>query len=282
MSHFDLLQQAAESQINTLQYHIEVGSLLSTESRLQTIVDGAKGTFNSFLDSASGFLNGLKLGNYKARQVKLNQSQLAHLRDTGFQDLRTKLIAVPVGFSATYADYLKDVHAVMPAIEGLEKDLKLAIVKIAQILNEPDRLKAQTGIRDLEKNLTLATSDQYDALLANYKNETRVQVPFSDVAGNLAAFTEAYDQVHDLNTRLARVDLVGIQSQIHRLADLVQELRKTVSEDATKDVAGLIAGQLSDLIYRMGVTATVASMVANGVGDLSDTLLTNIAELTKA
>lgn len=280
MSDYNLLENLADEQATSLRYQIEVGASLSTESRLQTIVDGAKGTFNSFLESAATFLNGLKVGNYKLRETKLSSAQGAALREEGWPTVRNKTVKVPLGFSAKYSDYIKDVEAVMGPIEALGGGLKLGIVRIAQILNEPDRLKAQSGIRELEKNLNLCTTAQYDALMANYKNGDRAEVMVNAIADNLTEFTETYASVDTLNKRLSRVDMVGVQGQIHRMADLVAELHKTVSAEETKDVSGIIAGQLSDLIYRMGMTASILAMVASGVGDLSDSLIENAKTLT--
>lgn len=278
MSHDTPLSHFAEDATNTLRYQIEVGSRLSMESKSFAFIDSAKSTLGQFLDQAGIFLNSLKFGNYIPRDIPQGVVYEA-LHAEGFAEARKRTWAVPAGFSSKYQDYLKDIRAVMSAIAVLEKSLKVATVRVASILTEPDRLKAQSGIRDLEKQVMLISAEQLDNLTAHHKNGSKSQVLLSQVVNNLSEIDSTYLEVRDLNTQLSRIDLAGVSKQIHRLAELVRELNATVAKDEHREVSGLVASQLADLLYRMGITATAASVVADGIGQLSDSLIQNAEAL---
>lgn len=271
-----ILQKLADEQTNTLTHHVEHGSQLSTESRLQTFVDAGKSTLSGFLTTVSTFLNGLKVGNYK-RKVIVPTPKLNEFKAGEYADIRNQTIRVPAGLSASAMDLLGDITKSMPMITALEVTLKTVIVKLAQLLNEPDRLKAQSGIRDAIYTLThlhLADQSALDKLTSNYKEGTRTETTFGKVFARKADLDNTLSMLVTLDKQLAGVDYVVIQKQLTRIAELVGALNVLLTKEEYREVSGIVAGQLSDVLYRLGVTITLSVVVVKNVSDLIDSINT--------
>lgn len=269
----EFLEQLAAPEIHTMENYFSHGLSLSTESKLQTFVDAGKSTLDMFLDRASTFLNGLKVGNYKRHPIVVG-AKMKDLMAKEYSELRSMILPTPPGLSGNYLDLIGSIEKGLPAIQTLDSNLKLAIVKLAQILHEPDRLAAQSGIKEIAATIqpTLATVDHLDNLNANFKAGTRAEAQASQVISRAADLPETFKRLQALNEEMARVDFVNIQKNIHRLAELVKELEGVVKKDEHRELSGLVASQLSDTLYRLGVTTTFAITSATAVSDLVDAL----------
>lgn len=191
---------------------------------------------------------------------------------------RELLISVPVGFKGTYADFLPVALEVLPFVEGTEKDLKFVLSRLAQLLNEPDRLKAQSGIKDLAEKIKPVEEKSFNAYRAFF-NGQKAQARLGDVYGRSADIESTYVEVNKINVRLSKVDFAAIEEQTHRLAELNQQLVELTKQDDNRMVSGSIVAGLYRMIHALAVQVTLGSMMTHTFTDLSSCLATNVKEI---
>lgn len=259
----NILNDLATEQSRSLDYVVGLGTLIALESKDQTFIDTVKSKFYEFVDHMHGFFNSLKVGNYKTVFIEAND-MLAKLNEQGWEKNRELHITVVPGFQGHWVELLDlMINKILPAAEGAVDGLKVSSIRLAAIMNEPDRLKAQSGIRELESHLTLISKEDLDKLTAHFKFNSQSKATLGDVAGRNTDLKEAYGQINILNKRLGQVDLTKIDSQVERLGELIKAFTKTIDGDEKRaEVSGAVASQLSELMYRLGTTLTgVAQLI---------------------
>ena len=257
------LEQLAAVTQSTLPSLIEAGSSLSTESKTMAFVSKLATTFKAYVENITTYFNGLKLGNYPKQKVDTVEL-MDVLKGKEYAKTRQVFVAVPSGFSGKWLDLLKLlIDNILPSVEALEVTLKSVNKNLAVALNDPDRLKAQSGIRNLENGLALVSQDDFDKIKTFFQNGSRTQLALSQVVDRNADIEEAFILLNKLNADVGAINFVAIQELINRLVVLVQELKKEVSQEDSDQLSGLVTSQLSDLFYKLGVTVTAASVLSD-------------------
>jgi hypothetical protein len=144
---------------------------------------------------------------------------------------------------------------------------------LATALNDPDRLKAQSGIRNLENGLALVTQDDFDKVKTFFTNASRTQLSLYQVVDRNADIEQAYILLNKLNADVGAINFVAIQALINRLVVLVQELKKEISKEDNDQLSGLVTSQLSDLFYKLGITVTAASVLSDSTEVLTSAMM---------
>lgn len=248
---------------STLPSLIEEGSLLSTESKALAFVSGLATTFKGYIENTVTYFNGLKLGNYSKQKVDIDELKEV-LVGKEYQKIRGTYVAVPPGFSGKWVPFLRFlIDTILPAVEATEITLKTVNTKLATALTDPDRLKAQSGIRDLAKNLALIPQEDFDKIKTYFQNGGRVQTTLGAVAERNADIEEAFILINKLNADVGAIDFTNIQKLINRLVVLVQELRKELDGKEGDSMSGLVTSQLSDLFYKVGITVTAGAVLVD-------------------
>lgn len=248
---------------STLPSLIEEGSMLSTESKALAFLSGLATTFKSYIENFTTYCNGLKLGNYSKQKIDIEELKET-LVGKDYQKTRGIYVAVPPGFSGQWVPFLRFlIETILPAVETTEITLKAVNSKLAVALNEPDRLKAQSGIRDLAKNLALIPQEDFDKIKGYFQNGGRNQTTLGKVVERNADIEEAFILINKLNADVGAVDFVNIQKLINRLVVLVTELRKELDGKDGDEMSGLVTSQLSDLFYMVGITVTAGAVLVD-------------------
>lgn len=266
MSHTpSILNEAADKEASTLEYLVSRGSSISTESAGLAFVDSVKSTFQDFVGRVSVFTNNLKVGNFTSRAID-SDSVMGKFNGRPYQENRNLYVTVQPGFEGKWLPYLKFLdREIMPRVTMIDATLKVAITKLATILNEPDRLKAQSGIRDLEKLLTLVSQTDYQTMTSYFGKNSKTQVRVAEIADRNADVVESYALINKLNRDLGKVDFTKIQAQLDRLTELTRSLKDVLESDENRVVSGTITSQLSDLFYKLGVTLTAGALLRDAV-----------------
>lgn len=263
MSNFnELFQQASFERLTQLDEIIALGSSVSNESKVMTFIDSSKSKFYDYVERVHHFIKSLSFGAQIAKHIDATEM----IKLYGAQDYsknRTMNFEVAAGFSGSLIDFLKLVtDHLLPAGEAIENTLKITNTRLAQILNEPDRMKAQSGIRELEHHLVLVKAEDLEKVKGFFKSGAKSQVKVMDVMSRNADMAEVYRLTNVWNARLSKVDFKRAQELVGRVGELTGHLNKQLndSEDGN-EVSGLTASQMSDLFYRLGITVTACSVL---------------------
>ncbi|MNG04638.1 hypothetical protein D3C84_877840 [compost metagenome] len=124
-------------------------------------------------------------------------------------------------------------------------------------------MKAQSGIRDLAKNIALVPQEDFDKIKTFFQGGGRNQTQLSKVVERNADIEEAFILINKLNADVGAIDFVNIQKLINRLVVLVQELRKELDGKDGDEMSGLVTSQLSDLFYKVGITVTAGAALVD-------------------
>jgi hypothetical protein len=267
------LEKLVSETQSTLPSLIEAGSALSTESKTVAFVSKLTNTFKSYVENITTYFNGLKLGNYPKQKID-TVDLLESIKGKDFAKTRQIYVTVPSGFIGKWVDYLNLlINVIVPSVESLEVTLKLVNKALATALNDPDRLKAQSGIRNLENGLALVTQDDFDKVKTFFTNASRTQLSLYQVVDRNADIEQAYILLNKLNADVGAINFVAIQALINRLVVLVQELKKEISKEDNDQLSGLVTSQLSDLFYKLGITVTAASVLSDSTEVLTSAMM---------
>lgn len=274
-----ILDEAAKLETSTLEYLVTRGSTISTESKGLAFVDSIKSTFTDFTARLGLFVNGLKLGNFQSKKI----DAIAMLKDVTarpYQENRQLHVTVQPGFESKWLPYLKYLSGViLPKVILIDQTLKTAITKLAILVNEPDRMKAQSGIRDLESQLAIISQEDYEGMQSFFGHHSKSEMTLGQVVDRNADLIYSYDMINKLNTELGRVDFTKVQGQLDRLAELTSNLKEVLESDANRVVSGTMTSQLSELFYRLGVTLTAGAVLRDAVQAQTSVMEASVAEL---
>lgn len=266
------LEEFATESLSTLPSLIEEGSVLSTESKAMAFVANLMSSFKAYIGNLTTYFNGLKLGNYPKQKVDITELKEV-LKDKDYSKTRQVYVSVPPGFSGKWIPFLRYLlDVILPAVTAAEITLKTVNTKLAVALNEPDRLKAQSGIRDLERNLALVSQEEFNKIRTFFMNGGKVQTTLSTLVDRNADIEEAYILLNKLNADVAAIDYVNIQKLINRMVVLVGELRKQLDELDSDEMSGLVTSQLSDLFYKIGITVTAGAVLSDMTTQLTSSM----------
>lgn len=261
----ELFKQVSLEHMSQLDEIIALGSSVSNESKVLTFIDSGKSKFYDYVQRVHHFLKSLSLDHKIFSHIDAREL----LKKYGAQDYsknRSLNFEVAAGFSGDLPEFLTFmVEHVLPAADAIENTLKITITRLAQILNEPDRMKAQSGIRELEQHLVLVKEGDLEKIKSYFKSGAKSQVKIGDVMRRNADMETVYRLTNVWNERLAKIDFKRAQGLVERVGDLTGHLNKQLNETGEgqekTEVSGLTASQLSDLFYRLGTTVTACSVL---------------------
>lgn len=260
----ELFKEISNEHLSKLDAIISMGQHLSTESSTMAFIDSAKSKFYDYVGRVQNFIKTLKLSHAGSQHIKADELLTRYGQQDYSINRRLKFEVAP-GFSGNLPDFLHLMQdTVLPAAEASEASLKVVITRMATLLNEPDRLKAQSGIRDMEQHVKLIDVKTLEKVKSYFKTGARGQVEIREVMDRNADMPVVYQLTNDISERLNKVDFKKVQGLVERLGDLTGSLNKQINdsgEGEREEVAGAVAGQLSDLFYRIGVTLTACSVL---------------------
>lgn len=282
--HPSSLSQIADAEASTLEYLVERGSTISTESKSLAFVDSIKSTFYDFVSRLTNFITTLKAGNYKSQKLAADDV-VALVEAKTYQETRNLYVNVPVGFQGKWVDYLNFLSTqILPQVARTDATLKSVIQRMAVLLNEPDRLKAQSGLRELDRSLDVISQEQLDKMKRYVANGSKYQRRLGEVMERNADFKASYELINKINSELGVVDFAKIQDQVTRLSELTQSLQETMKSDEGRELSGLVTSQLSELFFKLGVSLTAGAVLMDAVTQQTvamDTTLTSLREQLK-
>lgn len=261
----ELFKQVSLEHMTQLDEIIALGSSVSNESKVMTFIDSSKTKFYDYVQRVHHFIKSLSLDHKTFSHI----DAAPMLKKYGQQDYsknRNMSFEVPAGFTGDLPEFLTFVvEHILPAADAIENTLKITVTRLAQILNEPDRMKAQSGIRELEQHLVLVKEADLEKVKSYFKAGSKSQVKISEVMRRNGDMETVYRLTNVWNSRLAKIDFKRAQGLIARIGDLTGHLNKQLSEpeegQEKSEVSGLTASQLSELFYRLGTTVTACSVL---------------------
>lgn len=260
---------------NNIEHLAQWGHQLSMESSSIPLVDSVRSTFQDYVTSVVTFLNGLKVSNYKKQSIDAKEL-VEQLRFYDYSKTRGLIINVPAGFTGKWVPFLEFlIKDILPPVAASEVTLKMVNSRLAAALNEPDRLKAQSGIRDLAHKIALVDQKDYDKIKATFANHTKTETTVSAVVDRNADINKAFQLINHINAELGAIDFSNIQKLIERLGELTAALRTTLQSEEHTEMSGMITSQLSDLFYQLGTTLTAGAILMDIVGDLTTGMQTS-------
>ena len=261
----ELFKQVSNEKLSQIDSLVELGSSISNESKVMAFIESTKSKFYDYVSRVQHFINAFKFAQISAKQIDA-RAMLEAYGKQNYAENRKMIFEVAPGFSGSLPEFMSlMLDHLLPAAESSENSLKVIITRLATVLNEPDRLKAQSGIRDLEHHLVLISSENLDKVKSFFKTGAKSQTSVGQVMGRNADMQEVYTKTNQMNERLAKVDFKKVQGLVARLGQLTGSLNEQINkggEGETRDeVAGLVASQLADLFYRLGITLTACSVL---------------------
>lgn len=254
----NIMNELANVELNSLENICRMGSDLSTESLSLPFIDTVKSKFNEFVDRSSTFLNGLKVGNYRSNHLDYMTAVQA-FNQSPYSTNRMMPLHVAPGFNGKLVPFLEYlVKNVLPVVEPLETTLKKSNTRLAQILNEPDRMAAQSGIKELKNSIPLITLEHLNQLKTFFGSNNTPEVQASKLIDRNADLETAFKLTNELNDRLAKANLSGIDSMVNRFAELSKSFKEHLAQHDDA-ISGKVGSQLSDLFYTLGVTVSAAA-----------------------
>ena len=274
----DYIKELIGTELNNVDYLMSTASNFSQESRVVAFIDDIKGQFTTLVGRAATFFNSSKIGNFKPSAVLPGRiSEIS--RGDGYQSIANKGISIPVGFKGWYIDYTSTLASVLDVVEVLDRTVTTTTQKLAAILNEPDRLKAQSELSGMQAAINQLSETDFAKLRAFTGNHGKSQARLGEVFANSNDMIEVYKRVNVLNARCAKIDFAKIDAKTTRLAVLIQDMQKEIEGAGDGGVSGPVASAMSAMIFGLAVTVSVAAVVAAGVQDLSYCLNKNTTEL---
>jgi len=276
----NIMNELANVELNSLESICRMGSDLSTESLALPFVDTVKSKFNEFVDRSSTFLNGLKVGNYRSNHLDYDAAVIAFNKNP-YATNRLVMVHVAPGFTGKWVSFLEYlITNVLPQVEELEATLKKSNTRLAQILNEPDRLAAQSGIKELKGQIPLVSLEVLTKLKQYFTGSNAPEVQASKVIDRNGDMEHAYKLTNTLNDRLAKVDLSSVNGMVGRFADLSTSFKEHLAKhDDT--VSGKVGSQLSELFYKLGVTVSAAAALLEIAPQHVEAMKKNISVIEK-
>lgn len=276
------LKELVSSEMHSnVDYLMSTASNFSQESKVMAFIDDARSQFSAFVGRAATFLTSSKVGNFKPVTVipgKLTEYANAE----GYRSIGQKVVSIPLGFQGKYIDYIRSLASALTYVEALEKTIGAASVQLAQLAGDPDRMKAQSSLRQLEALIKPMPAADFNALRAYCGNHGKTVARLADVIDNGGEVVEIYRDVNLLNQRCARVDWAGIDKKTTRLAELIVHVQKEIEVGGDGDVSGATASGLSTMIYGFATTVSAAAVVATGVQELTQCLAKMVGEAVEA
>jgi len=276
----NIMNELANVELNSLENICRMGSDLSTESLSLPFIDTVKSKFNEFVDRSSTFLNGLKVGNYRSNHLHYADAVTA-FNKTPYSANRMLALHVAPGFSGKWVPFLEYlVNEILPVVEPLEATLKKSNTRLAQILNEPDRMAAQSGIKELKNTIPWITVAHLNKIKEFFGTSSAPEVQASKLIERNADLETAFKLTNELNDRLAKANLSGIDAMVNRFADLAKSFKEHLAkhDDA---VSGKVGSQLSDLFYVLGVTVSAAAVLLDVLPQHVEAMQKNMQLLEK-
>jgi len=266
---------------SNVDYLMSTASNFSQESKVMAFVDDIRSQFSAFIGRAAAFFTGSKVGNFKPSPI-IPGKLLEFANADGYRNIGQKVISIPLGFQGKYIDYIRSLASALTYVESLEKTLGLASQQLAQIASEPDRMKAQSTLRQLEASINAMPIAEFNALRAFCGNHGKTQGRLADVIDNGGDIEAVYREVNNLNARCARVDFRAIDAKTSRLAELIVHVQKEIEAAGDGGVSGPVASALSTMVYGLGTTVSAAAVVVTGVQDLTHCLAQSVGEVLGA
>jgi len=267
------MEQFSAGVTGTLEDLIRRGSMLSTESKGVPYTASLKGVFREFVNDASAFLNGFKVGNFAKQKIETKELD-EKIKLSEYSKVRQFTVKVPAGFNGRWIPFFEFLlKEIMPAVSTLEQTLSIANTKMAVVLNEPDRLKAQSGIRDLASKIALVEVTDFERMKAFFDAKGKTEALVSSVVDRNADIDTAFTLCNKLNAELSVVDFNAIQKLSDRLAQLTASLNETTDKEEFNEMSGLVTSQLSDLFYQMGVTLTAGAVLMDITKQMTDAMI---------
>lgn len=276
------LKELVSSEMHSnVDYLMATASNFSQESKAMAFVDDIRTQFSSFVGRAATFFTSSKVGNFKPVTV-IPGKLLEFANADGYRSIGQKVVSIPLGFQGKYIDYIRSLASALSYVESLDKTISAATQQLAMVANEPDRMKAQGNLRQLESLIKPMPAADFTALRAYCGNHGKTQARLSDVIDNGGDIAEVYREVNNLNARCARVDWASIDKKTSRLADLIVSVQKEIDSAGDGGTSGSTATALSAMIYGMATTVSAAAVVAAGVQDLTHCLAQSVGEVVGA
>lgn len=277
----EFMSSLIDSSIVDLGYLDSLNNNVALEAANAPFLQGAMSSLGNMVDSVTTFFNGLKIGNFKPVTLD-SRSILTHVNaNGGWPGVRLQNISIPVGFKSTYIEFLNHTVKLLPEVEALEARIGKVQAKVASLVNEKDRLKAQSGIQNALKDLEGIKPAELDKYKAHFSDNRRSTARLCDVYARAADIESTYKLANEINARLAKVDFNGIQSKIDRLMELAVDLKKTVSEGDDQHVSGTVAKQISSYFYALASTVSMSSSMTHLMDEVNICLSKNVSEITK-
>lgn len=277
----DLFKNVSTEHLNNLDLIIRMGSDISTESKALAFIDSTKSKFYDYVERVHSFVKSLTFTSQASPQIDAGLV-LERFGRQSYADNRKLLFYVAPGFTGSLPAFLDlMLDKVLPAAESAENSLKITLTRLATLLNEPDRLKAQSGIRDLEHHLVLVPGEDLEKVRGFFKAGSKSQVFVKEVLERNGDLADVYTKTNLVNQRLSKVDFKRVQDLVARLGQLTGALNKALNEgdDGREEVAGSVASQLSDLFYRIGTTLTACSVLIEMMRQHSEAMRRDVDEL---
>lgn len=276
----NIMNELANVELNSLESICHMGSDLSTESLALPFVDTVKSKFNEFVDRSSTFLNGLKVGNYRSDHLDYDAA-VAVFNKNPYATNRLLMLHVAPGFTGKLVPFLEHVITnILPQVEELEATLKKSNTRLAQILNEPDRLAAQSGIKELKGQIPLISMEVFIQLKHHFTGNNSPEVQASKVIDRNGDMEHAYKLTNTLNDRLAKVDLASVNGMVGRFAELSTSFKEHLDKH-DDSVSGKVGSQLSELFYKLGITVSASAALLELVPQHVEAMKKNLTTIQK-
>ena len=276
----NIMNELANVELNSLEHLCRMGSTLSTEALDLAFIDTLKGKFNDFVDRSSTFLNGLRVGNYRNNHLDYHAA-VSSFTAQPYATNRTLQFHVAPGFSGSWLPFLNFVISdLLPQVEQLEATLQKSNTRLAQILNEPDRMAAQSGIKELKNQLPTIQVKTLEHFKSAFFTKGDTMRQASTLIDRNADVETVYKLTNEVNDRLARVRFNAVEQSIGRFAELSKSFKEHLDkhDDA---VSGKVGSQLSELFYVLGVTCSAAAVVLEVVPQHVQAMEKNLGVLSK-
>lgn len=270
------IKQLAESELSNPDYLMSALSNFSQENKLVTFIEDARGKFSNLLSRAVGFFNSQKVGNFKP--VTVIPGKITEEGADAYRLNAGKTVSIPTGFKGWYIDYVADLKHAIDYVETLSTSAKKVNEQLARVLNEPDMMKAQSTMFALARSIPAIPDGEYAKLVAYTSNHGKSQARLGEVVASMSDLDKVYKVANELNQRCGRIDFVGMDKNIKRLAELIQEVQKMINA-SNDDVSGGAASALSSIIYGIAMTANASIVIVAGITELSNCLGRYPAEL---
>lgn len=276
------LKELVSSEMHSnVDYLMSTASNFSQESKVMTFVDDIKTQFSSFVGRAATFFTSSKVGNYKPTTV-IPGKVLEFANADGYRSIGQKVVSIPLGFQGKYIDYIRSLSTALDYVETLEKTIGAASVQLALIANEPDRMKAQSALHQLDTIIKPMPVEQFNLLRSFCDQHGKSVARLADVVESGGDLATIYKEVNVLNARCAKIDWAGIDNKTKRLAELITHVKKEIDAAGDGGTSGAAASALSTLIYGLATGISAAAVTVAGVTELTRCLGLAVGEIAGA